>query len=213
VRTGATSGIKRLPKYRLIAGSSETVTTHIENGVRFRLDPLRITFSGGNRRERIQFPNLVKECETVVDMFACVGQFGLHIAKRKRANVIAIEINPDAYSFLAENIVLNQVENHMSAILGNCRDVHPVDVADRVIMGYLHNTVEFLPSALDTISRRGGWIHMHTTIPSTEVENTCNTINTLCKESHYNPLITVRKIKHYSPGITHYVFDIELETV
>lgn len=211
VRTGPTDGIIRTPNYTLVAGSPDTVTTHVEHGVAFRLNPLRITFSGGNRTERIQFPEIVKPDEIVVDMFACVGQFGLHIAKKKKVSVIAIEINPEAYSFLIENITLNHVGDSMTSILGDCRKVHPVNLADRVIMGYLHNTIDFLPSALETLSARGGWIHMHSSIPEEEIRNISNTINTLCRNYEYEPSIVSRKIKHYSPGIVHNVFDIELE--
>lgn len=211
VRTGPTGGITRTPNYTLVAGSSETITTHTEHGVKFRLDPLRITFSGGNRAERIQLPEIVEKDEIVVDMFACVGQFGLHIAKRKKTRVIAIEINREAHSFLIENITLNHVEDNMTAILGDCRKVHPINLADRVIMGYLHNTIDFLPSALETLSTRGGWIHMHSSLPEKEIKIISNTINTLCREYRYESSIVSRKIKQYSPGIIHNVFDIELE--
>ncbi len=213
VRTGPTGGVTRTPNYTLVAGSPDTVTTHIERGVKFRLDPLRITFSGGNRAERIQLPEIVKHDEIVIDMFACVGQFGLHIAKRKKARVIAIEINQEAHSYLIENITLNHVEDNMTSILGDCRKVHPINLADRVIMGYLHDTIDFLPSALDTLSATGGWIHMHSSIPEKRIKAISNTINTICREYGYEPSIVSRKIKHYSPGIVHNVFDIELKSM
>ena len=211
VRTGPTKGEKRFPMYKLVAGNPVTVTTHMEHGVKFRLDPLRLTFSGGNVRERIHMPTLVEAGEFVVDMFACVGQFGLHIAKRSKAKVIAVEINPEAYVFLIENIKLNQVENRMTAILGDCRDVHPVEKANRVVMGYLHDTIQYLPNALETLVPEGGWVHMHLAIPEIETQNICNTIDTICNDHEYSSSVGIRKIKHYSPKIIHYVFDIKLE--
>jgi tRNA wybutosine-synthesizing protein 2 len=210
VRVGPTEGITRRPAYSLVAGDSNTLTTHVENNVKFMIDPLRLTFSGGNRRERISLPQLVGSHEYVVDMFACVGQFGLHIAKNSGARVTAIEINPEAFNFLQENIRLNDVQGHMDALLGDCRVVHPVDCADRVVMGYLHDTIEFLPAALDTLLSDGGWIHLHTTIPESVKELHCNTISTIAGKSGYVSTVHVRKIKQYSPGIIHYVFDIEL---
>ena len=209
-RSGPTTGITRKPEYVLIAGESDTLTTHVENGVMFRIDPLRLTFSGGNRRERIRLPERVKNHENVVDMFSCVGQFGLHIAVRTKANVVAIEINPEAFGFLEENIILNNVQDRMKAVFGDCRDVHPLNSADRVIMGFLHDTIKFLPAALETISPRGGWIHLHTSIPRSEVQDLCNTISTICLEYGYQSQIVPRVIKNYSPGIMHYVFDIRL---
>jgi tRNA wybutosine-synthesizing protein 2 len=143
-------------------------------------------------------------------MFACVGQFGLHIAKTSGARVTAIEINPEAYHLLEENIRLNDVQDRMDALLGDCRVVHPVDCADRVVMGYLHDTIDFLPAALATLSSNGGWIHLHATIPESDRVYYCNTISTISKSSGYSSEVNVRKIKHYSPGIVHYVFDIDL---
>ena len=213
IRIGPTKGEMRSPMYELVAGNPVTVTTHMEHGVKFRLDPLRLTFSGGNVGERIHMPTLVESGELVVDMFACVGQFGLHIAKRSKAKVIAIEINPEAYAFLIENIKLNQVENRMIAILGDCRDVHPVGKANRVVMGYLHDTIRYLPAALETLAPKGGWVHMHLAIPALESKDICNTIDTICNDYDYSSIVNVRKIKHYSPKIIHYVFDINLEKI
>ncbi|MHA1905779.1 MAG: class I SAM-dependent methyltransferase [Candidatus Thorarchaeota archaeon] len=210
VRVGPTEGVTRRPAYRLVAGDTNTLTIHIENTVQFRIDPLRLTFSGGNRGERISLPLRVHPQEYVVDMFACVGQFGLHIAKQAGARVTAIEINPEAFHLLEENIQLNKVQNHMDALLGDCRVVHPVDCADRVVMGYLHDTIDFLPVALDTLSSNGGWIHLHTTIPEESRNSHCNTISTIAANAGYTSMVHIRKIKHYSPGIVHYVFDIEL---
>jgi tRNA wybutosine-synthesizing protein 2 len=210
VRVGPTEGITRQPSYRLAAGDTDTLTTHVENDVRFRIDPLRLTFSGGNRQERISFPQRVQPHEYVVDMFACVGQFGLHIAKTSGARVTAIEINPEAFQLLERNIRLNNVQDRMDALLGDCRVVHPVGCANRVVMGYLHDTIDFLPAALDTLSPDGGWIHLHITIPEDEVKTSCNTINTISLDAGYSSIVHVRKIKHYSPGIVHHVYDIEL---
>ena len=99
VKTGPTSGEIRRPFYKVIAGDCNTVTTHIENGVQFRLDPIQITFSGGNKGERINIVNQIEPGEKVLDMFSCVGQFALQIAKSTDARIIAIEINPEAYDF------------------------------------------------------------------------------------------------------------------
>ncbi|MDF1537341.1 MAG: 50S ribosomal protein L11 methyltransferase [Candidatus Thorarchaeota archaeon] len=210
IRTGPTSSDIRKPVYELIAGQSDTLTTHIENNVKFRIDPLRVTFSGGNRRERISLPQFVQSHEYVVDMFACVGQFGLHIAKTAGAKVLAIEMNPEAYSLLEENIRINHVENKMQAVFGDCRKVHPNGVADRIIMGYLPGTIDFLPSALDTLSQEGGTIHIHDSLPENEIGDYCNTINTLASEWGFASVVLPRKIKHYSPGISHYVFDVSV---
>ena len=208
VKTGPTESATRLPSYELVAGDRNTITTHIEDGVKFRLDPLRLTFSGGNRRERTRLSKLVKDDEIVVDMFSCVGQFALHIAKRTNAEVTAIEINPEAYEFLLENIKLNGLESRVTALLGDCREFHPKRTASRVVMGYLHNTIEYLPFALETILEDGGFIHMHMNSPESTLTDVIEEIEQVCRNYGYSSTTSVQHIKNYSPGMGHYVFDI-----
>ena len=212
VRTGPTKGIERRPAYEVVAGSKDTVTIHIENKVRFKFDPTRMTFSGGNKGERIGISRRINSGECVVDMFSCVGQFALHIAKGSNANVIAIEINSEAYEFLVENIVMNKLEHKVTAVLGDCRVVHPTHVANRVIMGYLHDTEEFLPHALDTLVKEGGTIHMHKAVSERSLDDTITRITDICRENAFVSEIKVRKIKNYSPGVSHVVFDISVES-
>lgn len=210
VRTGPTRGCMRLPEYAVVAGTTDTVTTHVECGVTYRLDPLRVTFSGGNRSERIGMTGRVLPGETVVDMFACVGQFSLPIARVEGVHVIAIEVNPIAYEFLVENIVLNGNEGIVEPVLGDCRMVHPVNVADRIIMGYLHDTIDYLPHALETLSHRGGHVHMHQAIPTRSIDDIKRRVSDLCVRSGFSAVIGVRRVKTYSEGIGHLVFDIGL---
>ena len=208
VRTGPTEGVTRQPSYELVAGDGNTVTTHVEDRVKFRLDPLRLTFSGGNRKERMRLSKIVKDGERIVDMFSCVGQFTLHIATSADVNVTAIEINQEAFQFLLENIKLNNLENKVKAIFGDCRQVHPERTANRVVMGYLHNTIEFLPSALETLIEEGGTIHMHMNVPESKTEDVMETVEQTCKKHGFYSSTTVQHVKNYSPGIEHLVFDI-----
>jgi len=104
---GAIAGEFRRPATRAIFGH-DTITTHIENGIRYRLDAAEIMFSSGNEEERIRMAETRCDGETVVDMFAGIGYFSLPLAiYQKPSKVVACEINPRAYSFLVENIALN----------------------------------------------------------------------------------------------------------
>jgi tRNA wybutosine-synthesizing protein 2 len=210
VKTGQTNGVRRVPNYSLVAGISDTVTVHNEAGVLFELDPLRVTFSGGNRAERIRMGSIPLPGELVVDMFACVGQFALHIAARNKVKVTAIEINPEAFSFLRKNINLNHVEDKVESILGDCRNSHPVGEADRVILGYLHDTPEYLYPAIDTLKPLGGFIHLHSAVHVGEAARYRNTINTMCEKRGFLSEIETRRVKSYSPNVDHLVFDIRL---
>lgn len=207
-RTGPTEGIMRLPSYELVAGLSNTTTIHYEDGVQFVLDPLHLTFSGGNRRERMRLSKLVKEGEHVVDMFSCVGQFALHIAKSADVKITAIEINKEAFQYLLENIRLNRLEAKVSALLGDCRLIHPKRTANRVVMGYLHDTIRYLPSALETLVKDGGIVHMHMNVPEFRLDDTIEDIEETCRNSGYGSTVKILHVKNYSPGVGHYVFDI-----
>jgi tRNA wybutosine-synthesizing protein 2 len=211
VRLGPTRGETRRPSYSLVSGDCNTVTTHIESGVKFRLDPVRLTFSGGNKGERIRMSRLVKQGENVVDMFSCVGQFALHIAKAVDVKVTAIEINPEAFEFLIENIKLNGLDKSVTALLGDCREVHPKGVANRVIMGYLHDTISFLPAAIETLTEEGGIIHMHMSIPKSDTTRVLEKIDETSEVCGYRPNTEIHQVKNYSPGVEHFVFDILLK--
>lgn len=212
-KTGPTYGTFRTPDYTLIAGDSRTITCHMENDTRFWLDPLRITFSAGNKGERIRLPLEIESGDTVVDMFSCVGQFALPIANRcDRVNVIAIEMNPEAFGYLVKNIHVNGVRKKVQAIFGDCRSVIPKRRANRIVMGYLHDTVDFLPFALSALSSNGGTIYMHQALPEHMISIVCNTINTYCESSRFKSEVSVRKIKKYAPRVFHYGFDIEIES-
>ena len=211
IKIGPTTGIIRTPNYKLIAGELITNTTHIENGVKFRVDPLRLTFSRGNTKERIEMPLKVRQDEIVIDMFSCVGQFALHIAKKSLASkVIAIEINPVAYKFLLENIILNNLKEKVNPILGDCREIRPNLKANRIIMGYLHDTIDYLPYALDMLTVNGGMVHMHMIVTKEEKSTILDKIENICKNFKFLPKIITRKIKKYAPNIDHLVFDIKL---
>ncbi len=210
VRTGATSGVMRIPDYTLVAGDSDTVTTHVENGVKFRLDPTRITFSGGNRGERERMASIVQSGECVLDMFACVGQFALPMAKNRQVRVKAIELNPEAYKFLVTNIRLNDLDDLVEAIHGDCRVVHPIHGVNRVVMGYLHDTHHFLPHALEALVPEGGMIHMHIALPDKELDKLIRDVEDICSSRGFISDISIRGIKWYAPSIRHSVLDIKV---
>ncbi|MFX1368641.1 MAG: class I SAM-dependent methyltransferase family protein [Promethearchaeota archaeon] len=210
IRTGPTSGIERTPDYRLIVGDTKTVTTHIEAGIKYRIDPLRLTFSGGNKKERIHTASLVQPGDSILDMFACVGQFSIPMAKKGGAEVTAIELNPLAYRFLLENIRLNDVEDNITPILGDCREKHPVREVNRVVMGYLHDTHSYLRYALESLVEEGGFVHMHIGLRPRDVVGVRKSVEFTCLESGFRPEIDVRVVKEYAPNVKHYVFDILL---
>ena len=139
--------MKRKPIVEPIYGDKNE-TIHLENGIRYKLDVTKIMFSSGNIDERISMGEIVKEGEKIIDMFAGIGYFTLPMAVYGNPEVIhSIEINPVAFSYLKENIELNDVKNIVNPWLGNNQDFSKSDTADRVVMGYLHENWKYLPKA------------------------------------------------------------------
>ena len=210
---GGIKGVYRKPMVEIIYGSSDTETIHVENGIRFQLDPQRIMFSSGNIDERIRMSRISKPGERIVDLFAGIGYFTIPIAVySKPEKIISCEINPIAYNYLCRNIVLNHVTEIVEPRLGDNREVSPEDYADRVIMGYIGDTKDYLPVAFNTLREHRGIIHYHDTFPDEEVPETPLKLiqETARKFNRKVFLVKYRKVKNYAPGISHYVFDVRI---
>ncbi|MEM2192063.1 MAG: class I SAM-dependent methyltransferase family protein, partial [Candidatus Hadarchaeales archaeon] len=208
IRTGPVRGWQRAPEIKVIAGNPSTETIHRENGCLFKLDVARMIFSKGNIFERARIPRLVREGEVVVDMFAGVGQFSIPIAKHARpAKIYAVEKNRETFGYLLENIRMNKVGHLIHPIFGDCKEVAPRGVADRVIMGIIHVTHTYLPTAIDVLKPSGGIIHYHETVPyrmlfDRPVKRILN-----ATEGREVKIIERRVVKKYSPNIAHVVID------
>ncbi|MGC9309015.1 MAG: hypothetical protein ACP5FL_09620, partial [Thermoplasmatota archaeon] len=63
---GGISGVMRRPQVKHLWGDPDTETTHVENGVSYRLDPQRVMFSSGNIDERIRMASVASPGEVVV---------------------------------------------------------------------------------------------------------------------------------------------------
>ena len=207
------TGELRTPNMELIYGSEDTVTIHKENNVRFKLDPAKVMFSSGNMYERTRISKISNKDEIVVDLFAGIGYFSLPMAVHSRPKrIYAIEKNPVSYKFLCENIVLNNVNDIIEALEGDNREITPVGIADRVIMGYFGATIRFLPTAFKCLKENKGVIHFHDKFPDEDVPN--NTMEQINNEARKCGLIAdllyYKKVKSFAPGISHYVFDLEV---
>lgn len=211
---GGITGTLRVPKTKIIFGSNETITIHKENGIRFKLDPQKVMFSSGNMNERIRMASISNKKETVVDLFAGIGYFTLPIAiYSKPKKIFACELNPVAYEYLCENIVLNNVTNIVEPIEGDNRDNAPNNVADRVLLGYFGDTNRFLSTALNCLKDFHGTIHYHDKFADKSIpDKPLKIVNEIAEKYNRDAqLLDYKQIKSYAPGISHYVFDIGIE--
>jgi tRNA wybutosine-synthesizing protein 2 len=203
---GWISGDLRTPVMRRVFGS-DTITVHLENGIFYKFDAERIMFSSGNMEERMRMADTECKGETIVDMFAGIGYFSLPLAfYQKPSRIISCELNSVSYGFLKENISLNHVEDVIEPVLGDNRDLPGSAMADRVIMGYVKTTHEFLPTALRLL-KGGGIIHYHETCPNALLPQ--RPLERLKEAGKGRPVEIVRykEIKSYAPGVSHVVVD------
>ncbi len=212
VKLGRINGLKREPDVEVIVGDG-TETVHRENKCQFKLDVSRIMWSKGNTTERKRMSQLPEDGEIIVDMFAGIGYFSIPIAVHSNPDKIySVEINPVSHNYLCENIVLNKVDNVVEPILGNCREVAPRKIADRVLMGYIGNTNEYLDVAMDVL-KVGGELHYHESVPDNiKFIRPVERIIEAAKSANRGEvdILKTRIIKPYSPGVYHVVVDARI---
>jgi tRNA wybutosine-synthesizing protein 2 len=210
VKMGSIKGPMREPEVEILLGRG-TETVHKENHCLFKLDVSQVMWSKGNTTERMRMAQIVEDGETVVDLFAGIGYFSIPMAVHASPEKIyAVEINPVAHDYLKENIRLNRVQDVVEPLLGNCRDIAPRNVADRVLMGYIGNTYQYLDLAFQVL-KEGGIIHYHESVPDKlkfkrPIERIKEASNGFKVE-----ILNQRVIKKYSPGVYHVVIDARVE--
>ncbi|WP_456368217.1 tRNA(Phe) (4-demethylwyosine(37)-C(7)) aminocarboxypropyltransferase Taw2 [Thermococcus sp.] len=210
LRKGHIHGETRKPDYEVLYGR-DTVTVHVENGVKYKLDVAKIMFSPANVKERVRMAKVAKPGELVVDMFAGIGHLSLPMAVHKRARVIALEKDPYTFRFLVESIWLNNVQDLVTPYNIDNRDFPGENIADRILMGYVVTTHEFIPKAL-SIAKDGAIIHYHNTVPERLMPGEpFETFRKIAKEhgceaEKLNELV----IKRYAPGVWHVVVDVRV---
>ena len=201
-------GTKREPVYKILYGS-ETETINKENGCLFKLDLSKVMWSKGNNNERLRIAKLVGDGETVIDMFAGIGYFSVPIGVHSKAKqVYAIEINPNSYHYLCENIKLNKLDN-VTPILGDCMTETPKLKADRIVMGYVKTTHHYLKVAIESLNK-GGIIHYHETVPEKLMNS--RPVDRIISQAGNSDveILKINKIKKYAPGVEHVVIDARI---
>jgi len=147
-RASKVKGQERVRDWEVLAGEG-TETIHREYGCEYVVDLAEAFFSPRLATERHRVAEQVSSGEQAFDMFAGVGPFVVPFARRG-ATVVGVDVNAEAIEYLRENARRNGVEERVTAICGDVRDVAPdyESWADRVVMNLPHSADEFLDTAV-----------------------------------------------------------------
>ena len=171
---GPTSETFRNRDLEIIYGENNTETTYKEYGCIFRLDIKKVFFSPRLSYERLRIADMVKAEETILNMFSGVGTFSIIIAKKNcNVRIFSIDINPDAYMYMLENVRLNHLEKNVIPILGDAKKIilnsDFFDQVDRVIMPLPDFAYKFLDVAIKTL-KEGGTLHYYDVASDSNLE-------------------------------------------
>jgi len=208
----ATSPVKgdyRLKDFVVMAGENRTTTFHKEFGITLFVDVSKAYFNPRLSTERNRIARLAESDEIVIDMFAGVGPFTIMLGKRVK-QVIAMEINPDAFTYLRKNVELNKLKN-IDAFLGDAKKLSAQfkGVANRIIMNLPHSAFEFLEQAVIMLSERGGTIHFYDIKEESCVPQTVGGIKKLIEKNGRSiENVNVKSVRSYAPGLFIIAMDV-----
>jgi len=160
------TGDFRTRSLELLAGEDKTETEYKEFGCRFFVDVEKAFFSPRLSTERERIADIVRDGETVINMFGGVGMFSILVAKNKKCTVYNIDINPVASQLCEKNFSLNKLAGEVISLNGDAAQIvndQLKEKGDRTLMLLPERSDEFLESAI-LATKNGGIIHYYSHI-------------------------------------------------
>ena len=148
----------RTRNLEILAGDDKTETEYKESGCRFIVDVEKAFFSPRLSTERERISNLIKDNETIVNMFGGIGMFSILAAKQTPCTIYNLDINPNASKLCEENIRLNKLKGNVISLNGDSAEIIKNELqnyADRVLMLLPERSDEFLDSAILSLKSNG----------------------------------------------------------
>jgi len=208
VKTAMVSGEYRVPGVEVVAGEERTETLHREHGCLYKLDVAKAYFSPRLGHERMRVARQVRDGERVLVMFAGVGPYPILIAKRAKAEVVAVELNPEAVAYMRWNVSRNRAG--VEVVEGDAaRVVHNLGVFDRIVMPLPKQADTFLEAAMPAL-KEGGVIHYYT-FAKNSLEATGHLSETVGGLGRRAKILDVVECGSYSPCMSRYCVDFSPE--
>ncbi|OYT42889.1 MAG: SAM-dependent methyltransferase [Candidatus Aenigmarchaeota archaeon ex4484_56] len=200
------SGTFRIAKHKFLTGINNTETIHKEYGCLYKLDINKVYFNFRLGNERLRVAEQVKDGEKVLVMFAGIGCYAIMISKHSNPKiVVSVELNPDAFSYMKENIKLNKIEN-IIPVFGDVREKIPEIVNlygkfDRIVMPLPKEAYSFLNCA-ELAAKKNTIIHYYT---FAKTEKEC--IKNIDREVK---ILNIVRCGEYAPFVYRYCVDFKL---
>ncbi len=207
-KTSEIKGIIRTRELEHLAGEDVSETVHKEFGSRLLLDVKKVYFSPRLATERRRISDQIKDNEIVIDMFAGIGPFSISIAKEHNVKLYSIDINPDAFKYLKENIKLNKLKGNIIPLFGDVGEVlGSLNLkSDRIIMNLPGTAWNFLDIAIKSLNP-GGVLHYYEF--ASEYQKPIERIIETAYPRNVE-ILNSRKVKSKSPGIWHIGIDARI---
>ncbi len=206
-RQEKTQGKYRVRPVEVITGEEKTETLHKEHRVKMKLDLNKMYFNSRLSHEREIVADKINPGEEIGYLFAGVGPFALVAARKNQdIKITAVELNPDAYRYLEENIMLNKFTDKIKPLQRDVKDLEGYSF-DRVIAPMPTQAENFIEPILKNTADNAV-IHYYSLgekpnpfkKPLQEIEKHIDNFKVLDK----------REVLSYSPGKKEVVLDIQL---
>jgi tRNA (guanine37-N1)-methyltransferase len=213
-RASKIQGTERVREWEVLAGEGTDVTetVHREYGCEFAVDLADVYFSPRLATERHRVVEQIHPGEHVFDMFAGVGPFVVPAAKQG-ATVVGVDINERAIEYLHENARRNGVEDRVTAICGDVREVATdwKGWADRIVMNLPHSADEFLETAV-TLASDSCILHFYDIQHEDDPYGPGERAIREAAEQEFEVTVETRHtVRSYAPHELNVVLDVRLE--
>lgn len=214
------SGSYRVREYVHLAGEPRSETVYKEHGCLFKLDITKVYVSPALNYEHARIAKLVKPGEEVFNMFSGVGLFSIIIAKySKPKRVVSVDINPEAFNYMVENVRLNNVSGVVVPVLGDAREVARscVNCFDRILMPLPKLAYEYFEDSVLAL-KDVGVIHVYEFVTAKTkdeaIREAWNKYLGKCKSIGVRAeMIGSRVIRSVGPRYYQVVLDLRLEKI
>ncbi|AFK21846.1 putative met-10+ protein [Pyrococcus sp. ST04] len=209
-RRGFHEGEFRVRRLEVVWGENRLETVHKENGVLIKVDLSKVFFNPRMKGERYRIAQLVNDGEKILIPFAGVLPYALVIARYKKVDITAVELNPEAVKLGYENIKLNEkrLKGRINLIKGDVFEVlQKLPEFDRVISP----TPKGVDALSIVLSKARKFLHYYDFVHEDEIEVFKKRIVEECRLQGKECTVNVKKIADYKPHVYKVCADVEIK--